>query len=117
MVVNNNLKDAIHKSLCLTPFASLTVERHVKPEVETRYHSMSSQSSFTSPEMTSTETFAYSDRVSVLVESSINSARISIKVRKVDEVEELLARKYSSFLCRRADKFRVIRRQPIEVHS
>ena len=40
-----------------------------------------------------------------------------MKVRKADELEELLARKYSSFLCRRADKFRVLRRQPIEVHK
>eukprot|EP00976_Prorocentrum_cordatum_P071316 1180275-Prorocentrum_minimum.AAC.6 len=48
------------------------------------------------------------------IESSINSVRISIKVKQSDELEEILARKFTSFLQQRADSFRVLRRKPVE---
>ena len=50
----------------------------------------------------------------VLVESSINSCRISIRVKQADDLEALLARKLFRFLAQRADEFQVLRRVPVE---
>ena len=49
----------------------------------------------------------------VLVEASLNSCRISIKVKQADELEEILARKLLRFLMQRAEEFRVLRRVPV----
>jgi len=50
----------------------------------------------------------------VLIEGSINSCRVSIKVKQADDLEELLARKLLRFLTQRAEEFRVLRRVPVE---
>lgn len=49
----------------------------------------------------------------MLIEGSINSCRVSIKVKQADELEELLARKLLRFLAQRAEDFRVLRRVPV----
>ena len=49
----------------------------------------------------------------VLIEGSINSCRISIKVKQVDELEEILTRKLLRFLMQRAEEFKVLRRVPV----
>ena len=48
------------------------------------------------------------------MESSINSCRISIRVKQADDLEALLARKLFRFLAQRADEFQVLRRVPVE---
>lgn len=48
-----------------------------------------------------------------LVESSINSARISVKVKQADELEEILCRQFMRFLTQRAEAFKVLRRVPV----
>lgn len=53
----------------------------------------------------------------VLIEGSINSVRISIKVKQKDEIERILAYKFSQFLMRRAEQFIVMRRVAIKVPS
>jgi actin related protein 2/3 complex, subunit 4 len=54
-----------------------------------------------------------SEQEHVLIEGSINSCRISIKVKQADELEEILARKLLRFLMQRADEFKVLRRVPV----
>lgn len=50
----------------------------------------------------------------VLIEASINSVRISINIKQADEIEEMLVRKYVSFLQQRAEHFFVLRRKPVK---
>ncbi|KAG0581354.1 hypothetical protein KC19_4G244400 [Ceratodon purpureus] len=49
-----------------------------------------------------------------LIESSINSLRISIKVKQADELENILAKKFLRFLSMRAESFQVLRRKPVQ---
>lgn len=50
----------------------------------------------------------------VLIETSINSLRISLKIKQSDEVEKLLAHKFTRFMTQRAENFVVLRRKPLE---
>ena len=51
----------------------------------------------------------------VLIEGSINSVRVSIKVKQKDDIERILAYKFSQFLMRRAEQFIVMRRMAVKV--
>lgn len=51
----------------------------------------------------------------VLVEPSVNSVRISIKIKQADDLERILCHKFSRFLMMRAENFVILRRKPIEV--
>ena len=46
----------------------------------------------------------------VLIEGSVNSVRISIAVKQADDIEKILAHKFTRFMCQRADNFVVLRR-------
>ncbi len=50
----------------------------------------------------------------VLIEPSVNSVRVSIKVKKADETEDILVFKFSRFLSQRAESFFILRRKPIQ---
>ena len=50
----------------------------------------------------------------VLIEGSINSTRVSIRIKKSDEIETLLCKKFTRFLMQRAENFIVLRRKPVE---
>jgi hypothetical protein len=50
-----------------------------------------------------------------LIETSINSIRISMKVKQADELENILAKKFLRFLSMRAEAFQVLRRKPVQV--
>ncbi|VFQ61079.1 unnamed protein product [Cuscuta campestris] len=49
-----------------------------------------------------------------LIETSINSLRISLKVKQADELENILAKKFLRFLSMRAEAFQVLRRKPVQ---
>ncbi len=49
----------------------------------------------------------------VLIEPSINSIRISIKIKQADEIEQILVHKFTRFLTARAENFFILRRKPI----
>jgi actin related protein 2/3 complex subunit 4 len=51
----------------------------------------------------------------VLVEPSVNSVRISIKIKQADDLERILCHKFSRFLMMRAESFVILRRKPVEV--
>ena len=53
----------------------------------------------------------------VLIESSINSMRVSIKIKQSDEIESILCKKFTRFLTQRAEQFFIMRRKAIEVHT
>lgn len=53
----------------------------------------------------------------VLIESSINSIRLSIKIKQADEIERILCHKFTRFMMQRAESFIVLRRKPVQVRS
>lgn len=56
-----------------------------------------------------------SEHECVMIETAVNSVRISIKVKQLDEMDAILANKFSRFLMQRADNFIVLRRKPMPV--
>lgn len=60
-------------------------------------------------------TIARNENERVLIEPSINSVRISIKIKQADEIEHILVHKFTRFLEQRAESFFILRRKPIKV--
>jgi actin related protein 2/3 complex subunit 4 len=110
------IRRSLQASLCLRNFASQDVERHNKPEIEVADHKTAALDKkatgddvIARPIMITRSELEY-----VYIETSINSARISIKVKQMDDVDVLLAKMFMRFLCQRADMFRILRRKPVE---
>lgn len=51
----------------------------------------------------------------VLIEPSVNSVRISIKIKQADDLERILCHKFARFLMMRAENFVILRRKPVDV--
>lgn len=51
----------------------------------------------------------------MLIEPSINSIRVSIKIKQADEIEHILVHKFTRFLTQRAEAFFILRRKPVKV--
>jgi actin related protein 2/3 complex subunit 4 len=51
----------------------------------------------------------------VLIEPSVNSIRVSIKIKQADEIERILCHKFTRFMMQRAESFVVLRRKPVKV--
>lgn len=48
-----------------------------------------------------------------LIEPSINSVRLSLRIKQADELEKLLCSKFSKFMMQRAVAFMILRRVPV----
>nr|XP_012146423.1 PREDICTED: nuclear factor 1 C-type-like isoform X14 [Megachile rotundata] len=92
-------------AMCLENFSSQIVEKHNKPEVEVR----ASKELLLTPILISRN-----DKEKVLIESSINSMRISIAVKQADDLEKILCHNFTRFMTMRAEHFIILRRKPIE---
>ncbi|RFU35039.1 hypothetical protein B7463_g1335, partial [Scytalidium lignicola] len=69
----------------------------------------------TSPEvLLNPLTVARNENERVLIEPSINSVRISIKIKQADEIEHILVHKFTRFLTQRAEAFFILRRKPVK---
>lgn len=101
----NAVKSTLTAAMCLQNFNSQVVERHNKPEVEVH----SSKELLMTPLI-----IARNEKEKVLIETSINSVRISIAIKQADELEQILCSKFSRFMMMRAENFFVLRRKPIE---
>lgn len=101
------VRKELEAALCFIYFPSQSVERHSKPEIEMP----STQSSIFPPVIVSRST----NDTSVLIEPSINSTRISIKIKQADQLEILLCHKFSNFMMQRAEKFEILRRKAVDV--
>eukprot|EP01102_Stenamoeba_stenopodia_P019745 TRINITY_DN752_c0_g1_i1.p1 TRINITY_DN752_c0_g1~~TRINITY_DN752_c0_g1_i1.p1 ORF type:complete len:170 (-),score=50.96 TRINITY_DN752_c0_g1_i1:198-707(-) len=99
------IKATLTAAICLQNFASQLVERHNKPEVEARQN----KELILNPVVISRNA---NERV--LIEPSINSVRVSIKIKQADDLEKLLCKKFVRFLCQRAEHFIILRRKPVE---
>ena len=94
--------------MCLENFSSQIVEKHNKPEVEVRM----SKELLLTPILISRN-----NKEKILIESSINSMRISIAVKQADDLEKILCHKFTRFMMMRAENFMILRRKPIEVNN
>lgn len=54
------------------------------------------------------------DQEKCLIEPSINSTRVSISIKKADEIETILSHKFNRFLMQRAEQFLVMRRVAVD---
>ncbi|KAH8648360.1 hypothetical protein BX600DRAFT_442651 [Xylariales sp. PMI_506] len=99
------VRSSLTAALCLSNFASQTSERHNVPEIEAQ----------TSPEvLLNPLVVARNENERVLIEPSVNSVRISIKIKQADEIENILVHKFTRFLTQRAEAFFILRRKPIK---
>lgn len=70
----------------------------------------------TSPEVLLTPlTIVRSETERVLIEPSVNSLRLSIKIKQADDIERILCKQFTRFMTGRAESFIVLRRKPVEV--
>lgn len=104
--MQNYLRDIrlhLEPVLNLRYFPSQVVERQVHPEVEFQ----DNPTLLMEPIM-----ICKSESEACLIESSINSVRISIKIKKGMEIEHLLTRMLERFMALRADRFEIFRKKP-----
>ncbi|KAH0471160.1 hypothetical protein IEQ34_000883 [Dendrobium chrysotoxum] len=99
------IRNTLEAAMCLQNFPCQEVERHNKPEVELK----------TSTELLLNPVLiCRNEAEKCLVETSINSIRVSVKVKQADELENILAKKFLRFLSMRAEAFQVLRRKPVQ---
>ncbi|CDR40184.1 CYFA0S04e05402g1_1 [Cyberlindnera fabianii] len=98
------VRTSLTAALCLEDFASQVVERHNKPEIE---------AGKTAEALLNPMVIARNESEQILIEPSINSVRISIKIKQADDIEEILVHKFTRFLTGRAEHFFILRRAPI----
>ncbi|KAG2182556.1 hypothetical protein INT43_007487 [Umbelopsis isabellina] len=99
------VRSTLTAALCVENFSSQVVERHNKPEIEAQ----------TSKEVIMNPlTISRNENEQVLIETSVNSVRISIKIKQADDIETILCHKFSRFMMMRADNFVILRRKPMD---
>ncbi|MDR3548262.1 MAG: actin-related protein 2/3 complex subunit 4 family protein [Candidatus Pacebacteria bacterium] len=99
------IKDTLCSALDLRSFPSQVVEKQNRPLIEVQ----------DSPElMLNSIVIARTDQEKCLIESSINSVRVSFTIKKPKEIEKLLTHLFERFISLRADKFSIIRRKPVD---
>ncbi|KAK8933953.1 Actin-related protein 2/3 complex subunit 4 [Platanthera zijinensis] len=129
------IRHTLEAAMCLQNFPCQEVERHNKPEVEL----MTSPELLLNPGSLGAlvevlpcdlEVTGFIPGSSLLqkcrilicrneaekcfIETSINSIRVSMKVKQADELENILAKKFLRFLSMRAEAFQVLRRKPVQ---
>jgi actin related protein 2/3 complex, subunit 4 len=62
-------------------------------------------------------TISRNENERVLIEPSVNSIRLSIKIKQADEIERILCHQFTRFMMQRAESFIVLRRKPISVRA
>ena len=100
------VRSSLTAALSLSNFASQTSERHNVPEIE----AASSPEVLLNPLIVSRN-----ENEKVLIEPSINSIRVSIRIKQADEIENILVHKFTRFLTQRAEAFFILRRKPVKV--
>ena len=100
------VRSTLTAALSLSNFASQASERHNVPEIEAA----------SSPEvLLNPLTVSRNHEERVFVEPSINSVRVSIKIKQADEIEHILVHKFTRFLTQRAEAFFILRRKAVPV--
>ncbi|CAO1621868.1 unnamed protein product [Jaminaea pallidilutea] len=99
------VRASLTAALTLENFGSQVVERHNKPEAEVA----------STPEVLLTPlVISRNENERVLIEPSVNSIRISIRIKQSDEIERVLCAKFTRFMTQRAESFVILRRKPVK---
>lgn len=98
------MRTSLTAALCLQDFASQVAERHNIPEIESQK---------TAEALLNPMCIARNENEQILIEPSINSVRISLKIKQADDIEEILVHKFTNFLTGRAEHFFILRRTPV----
>lgn len=101
----NAVRSSLNAALCLDTFGSELVERHNYPEVEAGNDPMA---------LLNPMPICRNENESVLIEPSINSVRVSLRIKQADEIERILVTQFTRFLTRRAEQFLILRRNPLK---
>eukprot|EP00927_Polykrikos_kofoidii_P028527 TRINITY_DN24897_c0_g1_i1.p1 TRINITY_DN24897_c0_g1~~TRINITY_DN24897_c0_g1_i1.p1 ORF type:complete len:172 (-),score=34.20 TRINITY_DN24897_c0_g1_i1:72-587(-) len=99
------IRHTLSAALCIQSYPSQVVERQERPEIE-----FGDTPAVVPPPLH----IARDENERCLIEPSINSCRVSIKVRQSDETEKMLCRKFARFFTQRAEHFVILRRKPVE---
>merc|ERR1712194_390913 len=99
------IRQELRTALCLQSYPSQVVERQNRAEIEFQD---------TPCVLLKPSTIARDDQERCFIEPSINSVRISIKVRQGDDTERMLCRRFTRFFTQRAEHFVVLRRKPVD---
>lgn len=99
----NAIKASLKASLLLRNIPSTEMPHVMLPEVEVR-------DKYGCQDLV----IANNEYEKTLIQASINSVRISVKVRQMDKTDTFLVGLFMKFLCQRAESLKVIRRKPIE---
>ena len=99
------VQSTLEAALCLQTFPCQQVERQNKPEVEFK----------NDPELLLKPILiCRSEHERCYIEVSVNSVRVSFKIKQTDQLDALLVKKYMAFLMQRAEAIGVLRRIPLE---
>ena len=99
------VKRTLEAAMCVENFSSQKVERHNKPEIEVQE----------SPELLLNPVIiSRNEKEKIMIEPSINSVRVSIAIKQLDDIDTLLCKMFMGFMMRRAENFVILRRKKIE---
>ena len=102
------IRDTLTYALCLRNLPSQIYEKINRPQVEVEE----------SAELVNKPiVIARSEEEKVEIESSINSVRVNIVIKKHAEIEKLIVGIYTKFLMNRADKYNLLRKKPKEAYD
>eukprot|EP00792_Barthelona_sp_PAP020_P005287 TRINITY_DN2584_c0_g1_i1.p1 TRINITY_DN2584_c0_g1~~TRINITY_DN2584_c0_g1_i1.p1 ORF type:complete len:168 (+),score=48.60 TRINITY_DN2584_c0_g1_i1:47-550(+) len=99
------VKASLIAAFSIQNHSSIDVDRHNRPEVEISQREELLLNPILIP---------ISNNQKVLIESSVNSTRISVAFSKADDVDQVLYKQYLRFLMARAETLFVLRKKPIE---
>ena len=95
------IRDTLEQALCLKNFPSQLYEKINRPQVEVR----ESLELISKPVIISRN-----ESEKIEIETSINSVRINVAVKKYQEIEKLIVGIYSNYLMNRANQLNVLRK-------
>ena len=95
------IRDTLEQALCLKNFPSQLYEKINRPQVELK----ESQELISKPVIISRN-----ESEKVEIETSINSVRINVAVKKYQEIDKLIVGIYSNYLMNRANQLNILRK-------
>ena len=95
------IRDTLEQALCLKNFPSQLYEKINRPQVEVK----ESQELISKPVIISR-----TESEKVEIETSINSVRINVAVKKYQEIDKLIVGIYSNYLMNRANQLNILRK-------
>ena len=95
------IRDTLEQALCLKNFPSQLYEKINRPQVEVK----ESQELISKPVIISRN-----EDEKVEIETSINSVRINVAVKKYQEIDKLIVGIYSNYLMNRANQLNILRK-------